>query len=97
MHNDMSYQEFKPIGSCLYDFNQVSYNSQEDFEHEASEDDKNMYSQTIPCAKKYTEDDIGLRIDSLNRRSFAQKHLFRSASMMLQEDDYSDENLYEAS
>lgn len=57
-------------------------------EGEGSEEERLTYSQANPCAKKFTEDDIGLRIDSHKRRSTAHQYLHRSESKMMLDQEY---------
>lgn len=70
--------------------NQVSYNSNADLDdtfNDPEVDNSLIFSQNIPHAKKYLEDDIGLRIASTQRRSFAQQYLFQSGAKGQDEQD----------
>ena len=75
--NEMSHQESKPASASFFNFNQVSYDSRELSENL---DDPELlpFSRDIPHAKKYQEDDYGLRLSSIQRGEFAQKYLFKS-------------------
>jgi hypothetical protein len=87
--NDLSYPGMKSSCSAMFDINQVSNNSPVCLENEIVKDDdigEGQFIQSISCQKKNPEDDIGLRFDSHNRRSFAQNALFKSESKLLPQD-----------
>jgi len=95
LQNEMSYQGFKGSDSMFFDLNQVSYNSPHDVVTEVHQDeevDNHKFSQDIPCAKKFQEDDIGLRIASSHRRTFAQKYLFKSEAKAHQDTEFMSED-----
>jgi hypothetical protein len=78
MGTDIRFDQMHGAESDL-NLNQVSYNLgchllSEINEH--PEEDDVCFSQQMQATKKFTEDDIGLRIDSYQRRSFAQNYLF---------------------
>ena len=97
--SEMSYQE-KHSDNALFNLNQVSYNVAEELvitEEQEHEEDDHTFSQEVQGAKRFQEDDIGLRIDSHQRRSFAQKYLFKSESKAQFEQDYMSEDAEEYS
>jgi len=74
LHNEMSYQEVKPHSSNLLDINQVSYNPDEESSFLLHE------HPHIGFAKKFQEDDIGLRIDSTVRRANVFNYMSKSGA-----------------
>lgn len=89
--NEQSYQEqrINPFG----DINQVSYNSRDDsFEMSVYED--NESNAIHPVAKRYHEDDLGLRVANTIRRDFANNQLFKSRQRVLVEEDMSSDEYY---
>ena len=75
--NEMSHQDHKPTSSTLFNINQVSYDSR-DMSENLDDHEHLQFSRDIPHAKKYQEDDYGLRLSSIQRGEFAQKYLFKS-------------------
>jgi len=94
--NEMSYPGMKQSCSDLFNINQVSDNSHIDNDTIQGDDDEmpeNNFSQDLVGSKKHPEDDIGLRVDSHKRRSFAQNALYRSESkIFLQDSGYGSED-----
>jgi hypothetical protein len=84
--NEMSYQETKPAGLNLYDVNQVLNNSPlDDAINGQITDDEfggRLFGQEMNCPKRFEADEVGLRINSSERRSFAHNALFRSSSII---------------
>lgn len=105
-HNEMSYPGMRSSVPALFDINQVSSNSNPETETEAcklSQDEEAEFEKGLVSTKKLHEEDVGLRIDSTMRRSFAQNALFRSESKILHhdigygsEEDYSETCEFEA-
>lgn len=109
--NEMSYQDCKPTSSSFFNINQVSYDSRDLSENLDEEVDNLHFARDIPHAKKFTEDDYGLRLSSIQRGEFAQKYLFKSglrsnsfalfsdrfAEVVSDEDDYSSDSQCENS
>lgn len=86
--NEMSYAGQK-LNSDLFDINQVSSNYPHDLDSDVGKHDEayeDNFVQGLSCSKKHPEEDVGLRVDSHKRRSFAHKALFRSESKILAQD-----------
>lgn len=87
--NEMSYPGIKSSCSALFDINQVSNNFSQDLESEGEKNDEILdgkFDQRLACSKKNAEDDIGLRVDSHQRRSFIHNALFRSETKINHQD-----------
>jgi hypothetical protein len=85
LQNEMSYPG-QNHSSGLFDINQVSSNYPHDLDSDVGKHDEafdDNFVQGLSCAKKHPEDDVGLRVDSHKRRSFAHKALFRSESKLI--------------
>jgi hypothetical protein len=109
MPNEMSYTGYKPSCPALFNINQVSNNCPLELESEAGkhdDDTEGNFDEGLAHSKKHPEDDIGMRVNTHNRRSFAQNALYRSETKMLhqdiglgygsEEDCYSDSGEFEA-
>jgi hypothetical protein len=86
--NEMSYPGQKH-SSNLFSINQVSSNYPHDLDSDVGKHDEafeDNFVQGLACAKKHPEEDVGLRVDSHKRRSFAHRALFRSESKIITQD-----------
>jgi len=82
VHNEMSYPGYHNTTS-LFDFNQVNI---EDSPLTLEELGGTMFATQLHGSKKYSEDEIALRVDSRDRRSFAHRQLFKSGASLHQDD-----------
>lgn len=85
----MSYPGQKHTPS-LFSINQVSSNYPHDLDSDFGKHDEafeDNFVQGLSCAKKCPEEDVGLRVDSHKRRSFAHRALYRSETKVLAQPD----------
>lgn len=94
--HEMSYPCLHSNGS-LFDFNQ-EFNNYEDLNDFAGDQFKeNHFSRQMYASKKYSEDEIALRVDSTARRNFANHKLFQSGASLHQDEFEVSEEPNEAS